>query len=107
MRERLTTGEFGVMKGVFTVQIEEFGDGTLWNAKAADGIPATKEFDVDSMSDLVFLLVPIVTRVGTLVSFPDISEPIAGLFLLQNAKLADHAGETATGEAATGETKEV
>ena len=43
---------------------------------------------------------------GTLVSFPDTREPLACLFLLQNATLADHSGETATGEAATGEPKE-
>ena len=94
------------MKGVFTVQIEEFGDGTLWNAKAAHGIPATNEFNVDIMSEFVLSLFPYGILEGTLVSIPDTSEPFACLFLLQNAELADHSGETATGEAATGETKE-
>jgi hypothetical protein len=47
------------MKGVFTVQIEEFGDlGILWNAKAADGIPATNDFDVDSMSEIALVFFP-------------------------------------------------
>ncbi len=94
------------MKRVFTVQIEEFGDGTLWNAKAADGIPATNEFDVDTISEFVHVFFPFGIRAGTLVSLPDTSEPVACLFLLQNAELADHSCETATGEAATGETEE-
>ena len=106
MRQRLTIGEFGIMKGVFTVHIEQFGQGTLWNAKAADGIPATNEFDVDIISEFAPVFVPSGNFVGTLVSFPDTSEPLACLFLLQNATLADHSGETATGEAATGEPKE-
>ena len=91
---------------MFTVQIEEFGDRTFWNSKAANGIPATKEFDVNIPSELILFLFPIGIVVGALVSIPDTAEPRACLFLLQNAELADHAGETATGEAATGETKE-
>ncbi len=106
MRQRLTIGEFGVMKGVFTVHIEEIGDRTLWNAKAADGIPATNDLDVDTMSEIVLVFFPFEILVGTLVSIPNPSEPLACLFLLQNAELADHSCETATGEAATGETKE-
>ena len=114
MRGRLTIGEFGVMKGVITVQIEEFGDGVLWNAKAADGIPATKDFDFDIMNEVVLVRFPVallrfpVAILGgvSLVSIPDTAEPLACRFLLQNADLADHAGETAAGEAATGETKE-
>ena len=106
LRQRLTVREFGVMKGVVTVQIEEFGEGTLWNAKTADGIPASNEFDVHTMSDLVLLAFPLRILGGTLVSIPDTSEPLAGLFSLQNAELADHCGKTATGEATTGEAKE-
>ena len=94
------------MKGVVTVQIEEFGEETLWNAKAADGIPASNEFDIHTLSYLVLLAFPVRILDGTLVSIPDTSEPLAGLFLLQNAELADHSGKTATGEAAAGETKE-
>ena len=94
------------MKGVFTVQIEEFGDGTLWNAKAADSIPATNDFDFDTMSEIALVFFPFGILDGTLVSIPDTSEPIACLFLLQNAELADHSSKTATGEAATGETEE-
>ena len=98
------------MKGVFTVQLEEFGEefgvGTLWNAKAADGIPATNDFDVDTMSEIVLVFFPFRILAGTLVSIPNTGEPLACLFFLQNAALADHSGETATGEAATGETKE-
>ncbi len=94
------------MKGVVTVQIEEFGEETLWNAKAADGIPASNKFDVHTMSDLVLLAFPLRILDGTLVSIPDTSEPLPGLFLLQNTELADHCGKTTTGEAATGETKE-
>lgn len=94
------------MKGVVTVQIEEFGEGTLWNAKAADGIPASNEFDLHTMSDLVLLAFPLRIPDGTLVSIPDPSEPLAGLFLLQNAELTNHSGKTATGKAAAGETKE-
>jgi len=94
------------MKGMLTVQIKEFGEGTLWNAKAADGIPASNEFDADTMSESVVPCYPFGILEGTLVSIPDTSEPLACLVLLQNAELADHSGETATGEAATGETKE-
>ena len=90
---------------MFTVHIEESGDGTLWNAKAADGIPATNEFDFDTMSEFVLFFFPYGILEGTLVSIPDTSKPLACLFLLQNATLADHSGETATGEATTGETK--
>ena len=95
---------------MFTVQTEHFGDGfgvaRLWNAKAADGIPATNDFDAGSMSEIELVFFPFGIHEGTLVSFPDTREPVACLFFLQNAELADHSGETATGEAATGETKE-
>ena len=98
------------MKGVFTVQTEQFGDGfgiaSLWNSKAADGIPATNDFDAGFMSEIELIGFPFGILDGTLVSFPDTREPVACHFFLQNAELADHSGETATGEAATGETKE-
>ena len=58
------------------------------------------------MSESVPFFLPSTILAGTLVPFPDTGEPIAGLFLFQNAELADHPGETATGEAATGEPKE-
>ena len=88
------------------VQIEEFGEGTLWNAKAADGIPASNQFDFHTMSDFVLLAFPLLIPDSTLVSIPDPSKPVAGFFLLQNAELADHSSKTAAGEATTGETKE-
>ncbi len=94
------------MEVVFMVQIEELGEGILWNAKAADSIPAPNEFDIHTVSYLVLLAFPMRILDGTLVSIPDTSEPLASFFLLQNAEFADHSGETATGEAATGETKE-
>jgi len=94
------------MKGVFTVQIEEFGDGTLWNAKTTNGVPTSNQFDVHIVSNFVPLAFPLLIPDSTLVPIPDTSEPLAGFFLLQNAELADHSSETAAGEAATGETKE-
>jgi hypothetical protein len=93
------------MKGVFTVHTEEFGEGTVWNAKTADGIPTSNQFDVHTVSKIVLLAFPLLIPDSTLVSIPDTSEPLASLFLLQNAELADHTGETAAGEAATGEAK--
>ena len=56
------------------------------------------------MSDFGLLLLPL--GIPGLVPIPDTSEPLAGFFLLQDAKLADHSCETAAGEAATGEAKE-
>ena len=87
---------------MFTVQIEEFRNGTLRNAETADGIPAPKHFDFHVVSKLILIF----ERFTSLVFTPDISEVLAGFFLLQNAKVADQASETATGEAATGEAKE-
>ena len=92
MRQRLTIGEFGVE--------------SLWNAKAADDIPTTNEFDAGFMSEIMLGFFPFGVHEGSLVSFPDTRQPVVCLSLLQNAELADHSGETATGEAATGETKE-
>ena len=94
------------MEVVFMVQIEELGEETLWNAKAADSIPAPNEFDIHTVGDLILPAFPMRILDGTLVSIPDSSEPLAGFFLLQNTEFADHSGEAATGEAATGETKE-
>ena len=95
---------------MFTVHTEHFDDGfgvaSLWNAKAADGIPATNDFDAGSMSEIVLVCFPFGIHEGSLVSFPDTRQPVACLIFLQNADLADHPGETATGVAATGETKE-
>jgi hypothetical protein len=88
------------------VQIEVFGEGTFGNAKAADGIPASDNFDVDNVGQSVFLGVPLRTLEGTLVSIPDTGEPFACFFLLQNAKLADHSREATAGEAAAGEAKQ-
>ena len=111
MRQLLTIGEFGVMKGMSTVQMEQFvyrfSVASLWNSKAADGIPATNDFDADIMSEGVLVLFPFGIVEVTLVSIPDTSGPVVGCrFSLQNAELAYHSGETATDEAATGETKE-
>ena len=98
------------MEGMFTVQTEQFGEGfgvaSLGNAKAADGIPATNDFNAGFMNKIVLVCFPFWIHEGTLVSFPDTREPVACLFFLQNAALADHPGETTAGEAATGETKE-
>ena len=94
------------MEVVFLVHIKELGEEILWNAKAADSIPAPNEFDIHTVGDLILLAFPMRILDGTLVSVPDTSEPFAGFFLLQNAEFADQSGETATGEAATGETKE-
>ena len=69
-------------------------------------IPASNEFDIHTMSDLVLLAFPLRILDGTLVSIPDTSEPLSGLCLLRNAEPTDHSGKTATGEAAAGETKE-
>ena len=59
------------------VQTEDFGKGTLGNTKAADGIPASHNFDVDTVSQLEFLGFPLLILDDTLVSIPDTSEPIA------------------------------
>ena len=58
------------------------------------------------MSEIVLVSLPFGIHKGTLVSFPNTREPVACRSSLQNAELTDHSGETATGEAATGETKE-
>jgi hypothetical protein len=94
------------MKGVCTVQIEDFREGALRNPKASDSIPAPNQFDVHIVSEFILLAVPLFILHSSLVSIPDTGEPLASFFLLQNAKLADHSGETAAGEAATGEAKE-
>lgn len=94
------------MEGILLVPSKELGEPVLGNTKATNSIPASHYFDSHIPCGVVpFLLPPWVTR-SPLVSFPDACEPLAGHFLLEDSKLADHTCQAAAGEAAARETKE-